>query len=484
MHPGAPRLVDVAGVSRSSMLVAAAASSGQLVTLLLTPIMTRLYEPGAFGVLAAALAVVSIGIAVSSLRYDYAIPVAPSEEDADALLVASVGLVAVVAAMTGVAWAAAAQLLEHVLGQPVAGLVWLVAGAVFVGGTVQALTMWNIRRRQYGWVAAGRFGQSAGIAAAQVGLGVVGAGTSGLVAGDVIGRCLGSILPLHAVVRALHAPSARAVLSVLRTHAGLAGTLAAAALLNAAAFNAPFLLLPAGFGAVASGMYFLAYRVLALPAGLVGSAIGQVLLGDAAAARREQADLEALVVPIAAALLAVALPAYTAVAIAGPELFGAVFGAEWRQAGEMARILSPAILLWAVASPLSGLLVVARRERESLAVTAVELLTRLVAIGAGIASGSLLLTVVLVTGSGVALNVAAVRRFLLAAGVGLPHLARPAATLAVINIPGAAVMLLATRAGTSWTLLVAVVLAILITIVASIYLLPELRLVVRGRRAQ
>lgn len=484
MRREATKPLHAAGAGRASLVVAGAAASGQLVALLLTPVLTRLYEPRAFGALAAALAVVSIGIAVASLRYDYAIPVAASEEAADALLVLSAGLAAVVALVTGTAWAAAAGPLESMLGQPVGALAPLVATSVLVGGIVQAVTMWTVRRRHYGTVAAGRFGQTAAVSVAQLGLGAVGAGTAGLVVGDAIGRIAGALLPLTATLRALRLPPSNAVASAARAHGGLAGTLAVASLLNAAAFNAPFLLLPIGFGAVGSGMYFLAYRVLTLPAGLVGSAVGQVLLGDAASARRERADLAGLVLPIAVALLAVGLPACTAVAIAGPELFDAAFGSEWREAGEIARLLSPAILAWTVASPLSGLLVVARRERESLAVTAVELLVRLAAIGFGIAVGSLLLAVALLAVGGLVLNVAAAGRFLRAGGVGARHLTHPAAALVAINLPGAAAVLLASRTSGGLALLLGVLLTLALTVGASIALLPELRRLVSTKEAR
>ena len=46
-----------------------------------------------------------------------------------------------------------------------------------------------------------------------------------------------------------------------------------ASLINALSLQVPFLIIPAAFDLRSSGQYFLAYRVLVLPASLVGSAV-------------------------------------------------------------------------------------------------------------------------------------------------------------------------------------------------------------------
>jgi O-antigen/teichoic acid export membrane protein len=444
--------------------------------LLATPLLTRIYEPAAFGVLATYLAVAFIAVSVASMRFEYAIPIAQTEETANTILVLALLICVPVALLAAGVWWLAGGLLQPAVGQSLSTLTWIIAISVLVGGAFQALTMWSIRRQRYRTVAAARLTQAAGISAAQLGLGIAAGGPAGLVIGDAIGRSLGTIPLLGSAAQMLRSRHALGDLrAVARTYASFATFLAAAALLNTVGFNTPFLLLPAGFGAPAAGLYFLAYRVLILPASLVGSAVGQVLLGEAAARGRNQQDLRSLAVPVALALFAGALPVYAAVAVAGPDLFAAIFGETWREAGQLARLLAPAILVWTIASPLSGLLVVGRREQESLIFTGAELVTRVAAIGVGIAARSMILAVVLLSVSGILLNLGAIERFLRPAAAGLRDLLPRAGTMALLNLPGALLVFVADQAGSSPILVVTVAATCAVTITLGLRLVPELR---------
>src|SRR5579859_7537402 len=70
-----PFLKDV-----SIMLTGAA--GGQAVSLLLSPLLTRLYSPQEFGTLSVFSAIIAILSVVAALRYELALPLAKSDEDA------------------------------------------------------------------------------------------------------------------------------------------------------------------------------------------------------------------------------------------------------------------------------------------------------------------------------------------------------------------------------------------------------------------
>src|SRR5579859_6097194 len=70
-----PFLKDV-----SIMLTGAA--GGQAVSLLLSPLLTRLYSPQEFGTLSVYSAIVAILVVISSLRYELALPLVRDDEDA------------------------------------------------------------------------------------------------------------------------------------------------------------------------------------------------------------------------------------------------------------------------------------------------------------------------------------------------------------------------------------------------------------------
>ena len=114
----------------------------------------------------------------------------------------------------------------------------------------------------------------------------------------------------------------------------------------------------AAYGPVVAGLYALTLRVLSMPGGLIGNAIGNVFLAEAPSAIRSGA-LKPLVSKLHNNLAkAAALPAVV-ITLFGKVLFGGVFGASWAQAGLYAQMMAPWIYLqfqWAPLSMIGNLL--------------------------------------------------------------------------------------------------------------------------------
>jgi O-antigen/teichoic acid export membrane protein len=126
--------------------------------------------------------------------------------------------------------------------------------------------------------------------------------------------------------------------------------------------------------------------------------------------------------------------------VCGQALIQTVFGSQWQEAGQLAQVLAPSLVLWAVASPISALLLIGRRERESLAFTAAELVVRAGALLIGAAVHSLLVGIVILSAAGVLLSLASVWRFLRVAGVTLGQLVGPALRIAALTAPFALIV--------------------------------------------
>ena len=78
------------------------AGAGQLSLLLATPILTRLYSPETFGLAASFISIVGLLSVVAGLRFEQAIPIPDSDEEARSLAQLSIALVAVTALVISV----------------------------------------------------------------------------------------------------------------------------------------------------------------------------------------------------------------------------------------------------------------------------------------------------------------------------------------------------------------------------------------------
>lgn len=135
------------------------------------------------------------------------------------------------------------------------------------------------------------------------------------------------------------------------------------AILNAASQGLPVVMLAATFGAAAAGLYALGRMVLEAPAKLLGHSVATVLYPRINEAAIEGDNISRLLLNATFALLGLGTVLFGSLMILGPELFGWVFGAEWRQAGSFAQWLALWTLVSFAARPCIAAIPVVKLER-------------------------------------------------------------------------------------------------------------------------
>ncbi|WP_186526121.1 oligosaccharide flippase family protein [Leekyejoonella antrihumi] len=344
-------------------------AGGQLLALLASPILGRLFPPNEFGPFAVVnAAVMSIGT-IAALRLELAIPL-PMREGM-ARDVARLGLQICTAFGTcglAIAWIARYQLAAG-LGQShsVAALVpWVPVIAAEVGAFA-VLNQLAIRQKAYGAIARRSVLQAGATVVAQIGGGFAGLGSQGLALGLAIGQGVGVVTLWastrpdsreHATVRA----STRRILKRFRSFPLL---LAPAGLLNSLGLQIPVLLASALFGVEVSGWLGMTQRILALPIALLGTTLAQVYLGEFGEAKRADSDqLAALFVRTSKRLAVAGVVIAAVVMLLGPLGFSVVLGSQWETSGAYAQALAIGLVIQMVASPLSQTLIVMERNLQ------------------------------------------------------------------------------------------------------------------------
>jgi lipopolysaccharide exporter len=417
---------------RSVLTLASGTAVAHLVVVLSAPVLTRLYSPADFGALAVYSSVLSVLLVVASLRYESAIPLPADDDQAASLLALTLAILAgMTVVITLLVWLFGASA-ARAINVPELGVYRGLIPLGFLGaGAYQLLALWAIRRSRFRPVARTRVGQGVGQVVTQVTLGAAGAGTPGLLLGDVVGRVAGSGALAAQLLRErpfgrVNGASLRAMayryrrFPLVTTWAGL---------LNIGSLQLPAVVFSAGFGAAAAGLYALSFKMLVLPTMLLGQAVGDVFLSRAAPSVREPERLRQLTERTAITLFACGLPAFGTVALVGPRLFAIILGNEWEIAGRYAQILSPWFVVWLVSNPLSRLLSVREWQVSALAFTGFEFALRLSALLIGLHRDSPVLAVALLSASGVIISVASIVRFMKAGFSSIIRVLRPAARL-------------------------------------------------------
>ena len=117
------------------------------------------------------------------------------------------------------------------------------------------------------------------------------------------------------------------------------------------------------YGKMAYGSYDHAFRMLKLPIVFIGSAIGQVFYRKSTQLIHENKTLFPLTLRVVLILGSLSIVPFTVVAFFGHDLFAVVFGSRWAEAGEMAAIMVPWLLLNFLSSSISYIPVLMDRQR-------------------------------------------------------------------------------------------------------------------------
>lgn len=379
-----PRAVIV----RAFAVVFGGAASAQILSLLVLPLLARVYTPSQFGQLTLVLAVSGVAGPVTMLRLEGAVMLPKDLEMVRALTRVSLVTALVVSALTAVIVEVLAQV--GLLGSDPAPLISVWTGVItFLTGVFTLLTQLALRLREFGLVGRRSFLQGLVTSVTQLGFGIASMGIWGLLSGAALGRMAGIVTMARTAREYLTRPSRVSTIDGIKEYWRFPAFFAPSALLNAVGLQAPLIYFTIAFGISTGGQVGIADRIVGLPVTLIGIAAGQVFEAEVARRLRDDhADLGALYMRFSAML---AIPG--AILIIGGMSIGGfvvpwVLGEEWRVAGTVVQILSLNAGIRLIATPVSRLLVLTQRTREILLLD----IARVMAVGGAMVAVTVLRT--------------------------------------------------------------------------------------------
>lgn len=342
---------------------------GQAIAILILPILTRLYTPNDFSVLAVYAGLLSVVSVVACLRFDIAIPLPEREEDginllALALLLAfAVSLLIAIPCLLAPAWVAGT--LKQPLLEP---YLWLLPLGVLLMSACSALQFWVTRQKSFRLIARTRVTQSLGGAAAQLGFGWAGLTPAGLIVGQMISSGAGAFglgwrtfVDSRALLSKVSVIEMRRIFHVYDRFPKYASLESFA---NNAAIQVPVLIIAAAALGPEAGYLALAMRVMQAPMGLIGGAIGQVYFSRAPEEHRS-GRLGVFTAGILGGLMKAGVGPLAFAGIVAPAIFAIVFGESWGRAGVLVAWMTPWFILQFLASPVSIALYVTNHQKQA-----------------------------------------------------------------------------------------------------------------------
>ncbi len=360
---------------RQVSVLAGGTALAQIINLGVLPILTRLYSPEDFGLLAVMTASAALGMVFVTLRYENAVLAVASTEEAKVGMYSIMGLSLFMSFLGFVVYSSIVFILEITINNYLIGL--LAIAFSLISALSQAIYFYCNRKSDYTTMTKGRIFGAISLAFVSIVWGINYDDFWGLLLGSLSG-ILVNLIYLFAVNTDITLKECIAnkilIVGFLSDNIRFPKYLVLSSLIDRSGSHGYLILFTKVFGEAVTGALSLYNKVAGLPSVLIGSAVGDVFKRNASEQLRVSGECVRLFKKTATTLFLVAIVPFFVLLLLGPFVFSIVFGEQWSVAGEYAQILSPVFLMGFVVSPLSSLIYLEENQKYDLLLQIVLLL--------------------------------------------------------------------------------------------------------------
>ena len=342
----------------------------QTIPLLASLILSRIYTPEDFAVNEVFLRLYSIGIVFSTLRYEQAI-VLPKENQKAANIIF---LILKTSIITSVFF----LVLNFVFGewvedsQGIPNLYYyllLIPLALVISSNYQALNYWSVRNKNYKQLSITKSTVSFANSGYRLVLGVITSGHPiGLVSSMIVSQSIGIVMLLKNNLKAFITFSKNRekgdVIKIAKEYEDFPKINTFHALMDAIREATIIYLIIHFFGDTTLGLYAFTIRLMKLPLGMIGTSIGQVFFQKAAEVVNQRKSIYEITLKTIKRLTFISLPIFILIGILSGWAFEFVFGDKWSNAGVIAQIITPWMFFHFIASPLSQIPIILKKQKQ------------------------------------------------------------------------------------------------------------------------
>ena len=374
---------------RNIIMVIMGTAGSQALTMLFSPLITRLYGVESFGLLGTFTAILTVLIPLAALSYPIAIVLPKRDEDAQIIARISVIISLVISLVSaGVIFFFSNDIVILLNIEYFKDYLIIIPLALFFSALKQIFEQWLIRKKLFKITAKVAIFQSLLLNLSKSIFGWLSPSGFALIAVTAIGYLIYAImlgvgcgwsrkptLPVN--------PNVEELKSILHQYRDFPLYRAPQQFINALSQSLPSLMLAGFFGPKAVGFYALSRMVMGIPSMLIGKSVGDVFYPQVTDAVNRGENVAKLLTKATASLAIIGIIPFIIVILFGPWLFSFIFGSDWVTAGEYSQWLSLAMFFALINKPVVAALASLRLQRTFLIYEIVSVLVRFIAIFLG-----------------------------------------------------------------------------------------------------
>jgi len=374
----------------------------QAIPVLLSPVLSRLYTPDDFGILALFMAISIVISVIATGRYELAIMLPEEKRDASNLLALAVILTVCTSVVTFLLILVLKGFIAGFFDEPgIENWLYFIPLVVLFTGVYNTFNYWSTRQKTFKRNAAARISQSTAMVGTNLGMGFAGTGAIGLISGYIIGQGFAAAVlawkSLQKLPGLMHDVSGHLIRQNAVKYRNFLRINTPHAFIGSLQDHGIVYVIMAFFNKAILGSYSFAFRLVTAPAALIGSSIYQVFYQRATKALQDGQDIQPMVLRIYRNLFMIGLPIFAVLFFWGPPIFAFVFGEEWTMAGEIASIIAPWLFLNFIATPVSCITVIMNKQWQGMMLSIADIALKVTAIAIGGAKGDVYLTFILMS---------------------------------------------------------------------------------------
>lgn len=345
---------------KNILILASGTAGAQILGFLFVPILTRIYTPTEFGLLAIFVALLTVATPLVNLRYVVAIPLPRRKETATNLLVFCIALTLMFSLILGYLFPyVGSYLYDDIPSDKLEVFRWLFVLSLMGIGIYEAFSFLAIREKQFKVLAKTKFTQSllGGLVKILLGFGLL--KFYGLLIGHVVSQVSGLVSIIlrsgEGVRENLGKVKWKNICFLTKYYISFPVYQIPSELMRTFSLKLPLFFFAKQYGAGEAGQLGLALTIVALPIAIIGQTTRQAFYGEIAAYRTS--DLTAIRGTFFVLLRRLAfvsiLPFFTLFFLSA-DMFGIFFGSNWYSAGVYSEILAIYLIVQFLYVPLGG----------------------------------------------------------------------------------------------------------------------------------
>lgn len=350
------------GFLKSISLLAGGTAFAHIITVLILPLVTRLYSPEEFSKLAVYSGLLGIFSVIACLRYEIAIPLPKEDEVAERLLIVSIASSIVFSLTLAIILFLFPLYVAQILGNGYfPQITWILPLGVLAASLYSAFKFWSTRIKDFKSIAKTKIQQSTSSGVAQLLLGWLEHTSIGLLIGQFFYNSAGvfSLVRKKSRFQKINFAQLKAT---CKEYIHYPKYSVGEALFNTAGVHLPILIIAALAAPKEAGYLLLASKIMVIPMVLIGASVSQVYYAHANEANFE-GNLTGFTYDTMRRLALIGSAPLLFIGILAPVFFPLVFGPEWERAGMLVAWMTPWFIIQFIVSPVSMALHVSSNQR-------------------------------------------------------------------------------------------------------------------------